>query len=300
MFSFLGGPSQAPQAPRSHRSPRSPRSPRAPQAPLASWRAPRASQAPRARRAPRAPTTTIEYYTGPGKASDKPIKFLNELSQLNYLFPSLVETEFIEPEFKSRKNINFNILNKSPTLEFAKQVAKNYYLWLQVFDVSPGAIPQNVRKFLSEFLGLRTTNRNNIYQFNTYKSEMRDFILLGLQQMFPNKFREFKVNEILAKNIEGEIRNVTNMDTPESNLKYYEIDKIGRLIEYLVVTEFARYFNVDQDKINTAFVDNKYNINATYYYLESIKSLSAGGQYYRKRKTRKPKKTRKPRKTQRK
>ena len=263
---------------------------------------PQASQAPRARRAPTTTIKYIEYYTGRGKASNKPINFLNDLSELNNQFPSLVKNEFIEPDFNSRNNINFNILNKvkDNNLVMAKEVAKNYYLWLQVFDVSPGAIPQNVRKFLSEFLGLRTTNRNNIYHFNTYKSEMRDFILLGLQQMFPNKFREFQVNEILAENIEGEIRKVTNMDTPESNLKYYEIDKIGRLIEYLVVTEFARYFNVDQDKINTAFVDNKYNINATYYYLESIKSLSAGGQYYRKRKTRKPKKTRKPRKTQRK
>ena len=301
MLRFLRGQSpqasQAPQAPRSPRSPRTPRTPRtprasqAPRAPLASWRAPRA---PYRRREPATTIKSIEYYTGWGKASNKSINFLNDLSQLNYLFPSLVETEFIEPEFKHRKNINFNILNRSPTLEFAKQVAKNYYLWLQVFDVSPGADPAGIRIHISKFLG-PSTNSSQIYRFDIPNSDLHEFIIRGLQKMFPNTFNKNKSTTEISEQFVS-LQNKRNI--PQGN--YYQIDNIGGLIESLVITDFATYFRKDREIINRAFVDNKYNINATYYYLESIKSLSAGGQYYRKRKTRKPKKTRKPRKTQRK
>lgn len=231
-----------------------------------------------------------------GKASNKSINFLNDLSQLNYLFPSLVETEFIEPEFKHRKNINFNILNRSPTLEFAKQVAKNYYLWLQVYDVSPGADPMVIRDKLSKFLG-PSTNSSQIYHFDIPYSDLREFIIRGLQKMFPITFdkKKFNTDTEISKQF---VSLQTKRNIPQGN--YYQIDNIGGLIESLVENDFATYFRKDREIINRAFVDNKYNINATYYYLESIKSLSAGGQYYRKRKTRKPKKTRKPRKTQRK
>lgn len=294
MLRFLRGqPSQASQAPRSPRSPRSPRTPRTP-------RTPRAFRATRARRAPTTTIKYIEYYTGERKASNKPINFLNELSELNMLFPSLVKTEFIEPELNSRKNINFKILNRSPTLEFAKQVAKNYYLWLQVFDVSPGADPAVIRDRLSDFLGLRTTNSNNIYNFNIPNSDLLDFIIRGLQKMFPITFdkNKFNTDTEISKQFVS-LQNKRNI----SQGNYYQIDNIGGLIESLVENDFATYFHEDTETIKTAFIANKYNINATYYNLEyskSIKSLSVGGQYYRKRKTRKPKKTRKSRKTQRK
>ena len=303
----------------------------------------------------------------------KSFEFLSNLSKLNYLFPSLVETEFLQPDFKYRKNINFKILKKVKDLELAKEVAKNYYLWLQVFDVAGGANPAGIRDRLSEFLGLSTTN--NIYHFNIVNSDLSDFIIRGLQEMFPDTFDR---NKSLDANSEQIVILQNERNISQGN--YYHIDKIGRLIESLVVTEFAKKFNTSKETITSVFIQNKYNINATYYeqeynkyiqldedrriaegnamakkskeepqkknlielknaqkkqhrkikqlitfiqntgnnityddaqiaLLENGNDLDAtkrklvgvvGGQYYRKRKTRKPKKTRKPRKTQRK
>ena len=223
---------------------------------------------------------SIKYYANRKGYTDKDNNFLKNLLLLNNMFPLLVENDFFENEFNRRKNINFNILNKVNNLSEAIIIAKNYYLWLQLFDL--GSTSNGIRGLLSDFF--KRCSKDEIYNFN--KGEHLSYAIdSGLRIMFPNL--------------------PNSSITLPDNSDAYSIDKIGGLVEKLVKSEFSKYFKVNPQEIARTFEAHNYNINSTYYALEQkyfynniIDKNFQGGQYYRKRKTRQPRKTRKPKKTQ--
>lgn len=206
------------------------------------------------------PFLTITYYSGVTKDTEKDITFMINLSILNKMFPSLDEYYFLESELDKRPNINFIILTKvNNDLEKAKEIAKNYYLLMQVAKNNLQTNNEdNIRQQISTFLN--GTNIGKIYQFKPHADFTRD-VNIGLKRMFPNEF----TSDILAPAFIDKIKAITR----QSNISdVYMIDTLGMLIERLVISAFANYFKVHDNEIDSTFKTHNYNINATYYAFE--------------------------------
>jgi hypothetical protein len=180
--------------------------------------------------------------------------------ELNARFPSLVENEgrlSTDPQ----NMIILNIVKNANDIDDAKEIAKNYYLLLQVMMSSKAIDYDNLIYQINTFLNLKSTTKKNIYEFSTGGDEFIDMVNIGLNKMFPTTF----LNKIDTEFITGIVLNMTAQTATRTA---YNIDKLGKLIEDLVVTELLNQFPLyTKQEIENTFKTNDYNINITYHNL---------------------------------